>query len=41
MEVDGKMFASRAPKSNVTTMLVIIAAVLAAFGGLTWFFTRP
>jgi len=40
MEVDGKMFDSRAPKSNVTTMLVIIA-VLAAFGGLTWFFTRP
>jgi hypothetical protein len=35
------MFDSRAPQTNVTTMLVIIAAVLAALGGLTWYFTRP
>jgi len=35
------MFDSREPKSNVTTLLVIIAAVLAVFGGLTWFYTRP
>jgi|GraSoiStandDraft_4_1057263.scaffolds.fasta_scaffold431957_2 hypothetical protein len=34
------MFDSQAPKSNVTTMLVIIAAVLAAFVGITWYFTR-
>ena len=29
------------PQTNVTTMLVIIAAVLAVLGGITWYFTRP
>jgi len=35
------MFDSRAPQTNVTTMIVIIVAVLAVLGGVTWYFTRP
>jgi hypothetical protein len=31
---------SEAPK-NIVTRLVVIAAVLAFLGGMTWYFTRP
>jgi hypothetical protein len=29
-----------ASKSNIFTMLVVIAGVLAFLGGMTWYFTR-